>query len=100
MFQIHQYKLRKIMGSCLGKISHHQYFLLGKQVKKPDPSLEAKLKNYQILNTELSAARNKELLAANLIIEELKNQNRELIDSLRKEIEEKEMYKNLIPIIV
>ena len=100
MFQINQFKL-KIMGSCLGKISSYQYSLLEKQVKKKlEPSLEEKLKNYRMLNAELSAARNKELLAANLIIEELKNQNSQLVDSLIKEIEKKEMYKNLIPIIV
>ena len=85
----------------MGKISHHQQpFIVQKQAKKLQPSLETKLKNYQILNAELSDARNKELLAANLIIEELRNQNRKLLDSLKKEIEEKEMVKKLIPIIV
>ena len=81
-------------------LSSSTTFYCAEASQKVTTVLETKLKNYQILNAELSDARNKELLAANLIIEELRNQNRKLLDSLRKEIEEKEMVKKLIPIIV
>ena len=61
---------------------------------------ETKLYHYQSMNRQLATTRNKELVNANLLVAELKNQNRYLVEYVLYEKTEREKLQNMFPILV
>ena len=76
------------MGSCIGKHVESE-----KKEDKKQEDFETKMKQYESLNRELAATRNKERVEFNQCLAELTNRNIYLID-------EREKLLNLFPIIV
>ena len=89
------------MGSCIGK--NHKSELKKdeeEQVTMSVKDFETKIGHYKSLNREYAANRNKELTNASIIVADLTNQNRFLMDYVLLEIERRERFQNLYGVIV
>ena len=92
------------MGSCIGKHSRikrteeeeeEKYRRVDIQI-----DLEAKIRSYQLLNSDLAVTRNRELIYTRMRVAELEIDIRLLKKELQSEYFENERLKNLFPVIV
>ena len=88
------------MGSCIGKNRGRELKEEEKQVTISQEEFEIKINHYKSLNREFASNRNKELTNVSLIVSDLTNQNRFLMEYVAFEIERREKFQNLYGVIV